>query len=918
VADIATLGLELDGRRLRSEADRSTQSLNRMERAGTSLRSAMLQLGISISAGLVFRKIVENTKAAQYAMAQLEAVVKSTGGAAGKTVEELDAMAKALQQTTIYGDEATKSAQGILLTFKAVKGEAFDGAVKATLDLATAMGTDLKSAALQVGKALEDPATQMTYLRRSGVSFTKEQIELAKQLQETGRLAEAQAMVLKELDAQFGGSAEAARDTLGGALAYLSNQWNDLFEISKDGSDGLVSAINAIGDAIPGVRDKINDIVVWFEVWGSQVAVTGAQIELLLAKMKFWDKDGIRKAEESLNRMLVAMNDVITPLEYGSNATETLTSNMASLSDQAGMSEEAIKKFNDELERLLDLELKFGTGRQIRASMGPRNWAPAGPTLGTGAVTPNLSIAAGAQAYADYEAYIKRVTDALDESGPEWDAVLRGVASLTDGLGILDDVAQTAVRAVSDIVSGLRDIGGGGIGAIGGFMGIGGAVAGVIGGIWNMAGEADAAAAAFAAARVRFITELREWRDELASVGASNQEQMARELQQRLRTFMVDWVNAFWASFTNAQRRAITPIPEYDQSLDEWIAWMESLLDLLPEGTQAWRDLRDMLETAKLAVDDMNASLRELAATATEDLWARAFSALGNTDFALTLRQARERDELSAMGVDVDLIDAVHGIEREVEANNRWAQQQATAVQEQAEKQLAKIDKQIDLQESQLSTLRDQLREQERTVDSLTRVIENLGEFSDSLLLGNQTVLGPYGQLDEARKQFEAMAALAQGGDVTAAQSLPEAARAFLGASRTVNMSSTAYVEDFQRVQAVVSAVRGQFAGQLTTEEQTLGTLREQVEATERTIRLLRDQRKAVQQAAEAQIAAIQATVDAANERAMEQLQAIYDSAEINKAGFRAIVKGLQEVRAAIIGESKRLNRNLEGAGVGG
>jgi hypothetical protein len=114
------------------------------------------------------------------------------------------------------------------------------------LNLATKMGTDLKSAALQVGKALEDPATQMTYLVRSGISFTEEQKKMAREMQRSGNLAGAQKIVLEELEKQFGGTARAARDTFGGALSAVSNAFNDLLEGDKDSIQGATTALNEL------------------------------------------------------------------------------------------------------------------------------------------------------------------------------------------------------------------------------------------------------------------------------------------------------------------------------------------------------------------------------------------------------------------------------------------------------------------------------------------------------------------------------------------------------------------------------------------------------------------------------------------------------------------------------------------------
>lgn len=219
-----------------------------------------------IGLAAIGRSIVTNSVQSQRQMGQLGAVIRSTGGAAGKTVGQLDAMAKALQNTTTFGDEATKGVQGLLLTFTQIKGGVFDQATEAVLDMATALAAagggevDLKSASIQVGKALNDPIKGVTALQRVGVSFTKNQRDLIKSLVDTGKVAEAQSVILKELQTEFGGSAKVARTELGGALAYLKNQWGDLFEVSKKGSSGIISAINAMGDAVPKIRAFVDVI----------------------------------------------------------------------------------------------------------------------------------------------------------------------------------------------------------------------------------------------------------------------------------------------------------------------------------------------------------------------------------------------------------------------------------------------------------------------------------------------------------------------------------------------------------------------------------------------------------------------------------------------------------------------------------
>ena len=126
--------------------------------------------------------------------AQLAAVLHSTKEAAGLSVDQLKKMAAGFQDVTHFGDEAVIGMQGVLLTFKEISGEGgiFERTTAVSLDLATAMGMDLKSAALQVGKALNDPATGLSMLTRVGITFTEQQKSVIKELQATGDIAGAQ------------------------------------------------------------------------------------------------------------------------------------------------------------------------------------------------------------------------------------------------------------------------------------------------------------------------------------------------------------------------------------------------------------------------------------------------------------------------------------------------------------------------------------------------------------------------------------------------------------------------------------------------------------------------------------------------------------------------------------------------------
>ena len=185
------------------------------------------------------------------AIAQVEAGLKSTGNQVGKTSKQLQQMAADLQTKTLFGDEEIlKNATAQLLTFTNIAGNQFDKTQEIALDLATKLDGDLKSASIMLGKALNDPVANLSALSRAGIQFSKEQKNLVKSLVETNRLADAQTIILAELEKQYGGSAEAARNTGAGALQGLAMQLSD---ISEDIGQMLLPILLKMGNVIKDI-----------------------------------------------------------------------------------------------------------------------------------------------------------------------------------------------------------------------------------------------------------------------------------------------------------------------------------------------------------------------------------------------------------------------------------------------------------------------------------------------------------------------------------------------------------------------------------------------------------------------------------------------------------------------------------------
>lgn len=208
--------------------------------------------GISFAA--LFGGAIQQAADAETHMAQLNAVLKSTGGVAGVTADYAIKLSKAFQETTRYSDEAVMGAESVLLTFTNLSKDVFPDALQIVLDMSTALGSDLQSSAIMVGKALQDPINGAAQLRRVGVNVSDELMRTIKNLVATGQSAKATALLMKELQTEFGGSAEAAGVTFAGRLDQLKNAFGDLLEmVGGIFLPGLTAVALGIGNVLRGI-----------------------------------------------------------------------------------------------------------------------------------------------------------------------------------------------------------------------------------------------------------------------------------------------------------------------------------------------------------------------------------------------------------------------------------------------------------------------------------------------------------------------------------------------------------------------------------------------------------------------------------------------------------------------------------------
>jgi hypothetical protein len=219
-------------------------------------------------------------------------VLKSTGAAAGVSATQVGDLATEVSNYAAIDDEAVQAAENLLLTFTNVKNgvgqnnDIFNQATKTVADMSVALGTDMKGASIQVGKALNDPVKGVSALSKVGVSFTAQQKAQIKALVKSGKTMDAQKIILKELQTEFGGAAKAAATPAERAAVAWAN-------FKESIGTALMPTLNKLMDffstkVVPVLVDKVLPAIVnmfkWFGDHSDTIGkVTAVLLPLLAA-----------------------------------------------------------------------------------------------------------------------------------------------------------------------------------------------------------------------------------------------------------------------------------------------------------------------------------------------------------------------------------------------------------------------------------------------------------------------------------------------------------------------------------------------------------------------------------------------------------------------------------------------------------
>lgn len=257
----------------------------------------------------------------RFLLENMEGISKATD----ETTKRMAAYADSINRATGIDDEQIKLVQKKLLVFKNVRasadetGEAFDRATSAAVDLAAGGFGTLETNAKLLGRMLESPATNLDKLNRAGITFTDTEKRKIIALQESGKLFEAQDMVLKSIEGRVQGLAEESAtplDKLNGLFAQLGD------EIGERMLPFLDEAIGKLTDflATAAGQRTLERIIKAFEDLARNI---GFVVDVLISLATWWDKatEGARKYQEQVEKGKGRFGRISTPMPDNNSGT---------------------------------------------------------------------------------------------------------------------------------------------------------------------------------------------------------------------------------------------------------------------------------------------------------------------------------------------------------------------------------------------------------------------------------------------------------------------------------------------------------------------------------------------------------------------------------------------------------------------
>jgi uncharacterized protein YoxC len=337
------------------KAQREFQKLEKTsQKVGFALKKAFVPATAALGGlAVAGAKMVAAGEQAATANARIEQIATSMGlfgEETQKVTSRLVDLANEQARLTGVNQNTIKESQALLLTFKDIAssadevGGAFDRATQLTLDMASAGFGSVTDNAKQLGKALNDPIAGLTALRRSGIQFTEAQQDQIRTLVESGQTLEAQNLILKEIENQVGGTAEATANSTDKMKVAFS-------QASESIGMALLPAVEALLPLVIGLADWASQNTEILIALAAVIGGLSAAIVVANFAMKAWAAaQAIATAAQWAFNTALSMN----PIGLVVIAVAALVAGLVILYKKVDWVRDLLKQFFKPLEKVMD------------------------------------------------------------------------------------------------------------------------------------------------------------------------------------------------------------------------------------------------------------------------------------------------------------------------------------------------------------------------------------------------------------------------------------------------------------------------------------------------------------------------------------------------------------------------------------
>jgi uncharacterized protein YoxC len=337
------------------KAQREFQKLEKTsQKVGFALKKAFVPATAALGGlAVAGAKMVAAGEQAATANARIEQIATSMGlfgEETEKVTGRLVDLANEQARLTGVNQNTIKESQALLLTFKDIAssadevGGAFDRATQLTLDMASAGFGSVTDNAKQLGKALNDPIAGLTALRRSGIQFTEAQQDQIRTLVESGQTLEAQNLILKEIENQVGGTAEATANSTDKMKVAFS-------QASESIGMALLPAVEALLPLVIGLADWASQNTEILIALAAVIGGLSAAIVIANFAMKAWAAaQAIATAAQWAFNVALSAN----PIGLVVIAVAALVAGLVILYNKVDWVRDMFKQFLKPLEKVMD------------------------------------------------------------------------------------------------------------------------------------------------------------------------------------------------------------------------------------------------------------------------------------------------------------------------------------------------------------------------------------------------------------------------------------------------------------------------------------------------------------------------------------------------------------------------------------